>query len=119
MTLWSLKHLQHEQAAYEWVEAQLWPGGPVCPYCSGTERISKMQGKSTRIGFYKCYTCRKKFNVKIGTMFERSHVPMHLWLQAFHLMAGSNVKISASQLERTLKVTHKPALSIWRQNSEG
>lgn len=107
MSLLSLKHLQDEQAAYDWVEAQLWPNGPVCPYCKGTERISKMQGKSTRIGFYKCYVCRKKFNVKVGTIFEASHVGLHLWLQAFHLMAGSKKGVSANQLHRTLKVTLK------------
>ena len=107
MSLLSLKHLQDEQAAYDWVEAQLWPNGPVCPYCKGVERISKMKGKSTRIGFYKCYVCRKKFNVKVGTIFEASHVPLHLWLQAFHLMAGSKKGISANQLHRTLKVTLK------------
>jgi transposase-like protein len=100
-------HLQDEQAAYDWVEAQLWPDGPICPYCKGTKRISKMQGKSTRIGFYKCYVCRKKFNVKVGTIFESSHVPMHHWLQAFHLMAGSKKGISANQLHRTLNVTLK------------
>lgn len=107
MSLLSLNHLQDEQAAYDWVEAQLWPNGPECPYCMGTERISKMQGKSTRIGFYKCYVCRKKFNVKVGTIFESSHVALHLWLQAFHLMAGSKKGISANQLHRTLKVTLK------------
>ena len=107
MSLLSVKHLQDEQVAYDWVEAQIWPNGPVCPYCKGTERISKMQGKSTRIGFYKCYVCRKKFNVKVGTIFEASHVPMHLWLQAFHLMAGSKKGVSANQLHRTLKVTLK------------
>jgi transposase-like protein len=112
MSLLSLKHLQDEQAAYDWVEAHLWPSGPVCPYCKGTERISKMQGKSTRIGFYKCYVCRKKFNVKVGTIFEASHVAMNLWLQAFHLMAGSKKGISANQLHRTLKVTLKTAWFI-------
>lgn len=112
MSLLSLKHLQDEQAAYDWVEAQLWPNGPVCPYCKGTERISIMKGKSTRIGFYKCYACRKKFNVKVGTVFEASHVKLHLWLQAFHLMAGSKKGISANQLHRTLKVTLKTAWFI-------
>jgi transposase-like protein len=107
MSFFSLKHLQDEQAAYDWVEAHLWPNGPVCPYCKGTERISKMQGKSTRIGFYKCYVCRKKFNVKVGTIFEASHIALNLWLQAFHLMAGSKKGISANQLARTLKVTLK------------
>jgi transposase-like protein len=52
----------------------------VCPHCGGVDRISKMGGKSTRIGAYKCYQCRKPFTVKIGTIFEASHVPMNLWL---------------------------------------
>lgn len=109
MSLLSQKHLQDEQAAYEWVEARVWPNGPVCPHCKGTERISKMQGKATRIGLYKCYQCRKQFNVKVGTIFEKSHVAMHLWLQAFYLIAGSKKGISSNQLHRTLGVTLKTA----------
>ena len=80
------KALHDEAAAYAWVEARLWPNGPICPHCGGVERIGKMQGKSTRIGAYKCYECRKPFTVKVGTIFEDSHVPMHLWLQAIYLM---------------------------------
>ena len=64
------KHFHNEAAAYAFVEARLWPNGPVCPHCGGVERISKMGGKSTRIGAYKCYQCRKPFTVKIGTIFE-------------------------------------------------
>lgn len=109
MSLLSQKHLQDEQAAYEWVEARVWPNGPVCPHCKGTERISKMQGKATRIGLYKCYQCRKQFNVKVGTIFEKSHVAIHLWLQAFYLIAGSKKGISSNQLHRTLGVTLKTA----------
>jgi transposase-like protein len=71
----TIPRLQNEEAAYEYVEARLWPEGPVCPHCGGTERISKMKGKSTRSGTYKCYVCRKQFTVKIGTIFEDSHVP--------------------------------------------
>ena len=79
--------LQNETAAYAWVEARVWPNGPVCPHCGGVDRISKMQGKSTRIGTYKCYQCRKQFTVKVGTVFEDSHVPLHIWLQAIFLLA--------------------------------
>jgi transposase-like protein len=68
-----------------------------------------MQGKSTRIGTYKCYQCRKPFTVKIGTIFEDSHVPMHIWLQAIYLIAGSKKGISSQQLHRTLGVTIKTA----------
>lgn len=109
MSLLSQKHLQDEEAAYDWVEAHVWPEGPVCPHCGETKRYSKMQGKATRIGLYKCYACRKQFNVKVGTIFEKSHVPMHLWLQAFYLICGSKKGISSNQLHRTLGVTLKTA----------
>lgn len=103
------KALHDEAAAYAWVEARLWPSGPVCPHCGGVDRISKMQGKSTRIGVYKCYQCRKQFSVKVGTVFEDSHVPMHLWLQAVYLMCSSKKGVSSNQLHRTLGVTLKTA----------
>jgi len=101
--------LHDEAAAYAWVEVRLWPNGPVCPHCGGIERISKMQGKSTRIGVYKCYQCRKQFSVKVGTVFEDSHVPMHLWLQAVYLMCSSKKGVSSNQLHRTIGVTLKTA----------
>lgn len=109
MSILSEKHFHNETAAYRFVEARIWPNGPVCPHCGGVERISKMGGKSTRIGAYKCYQCRKPFTVKIGTIFESSHVKMHLWLQAIFLMASSKKGISANQLHRTLGVTLKTA----------
>ncbi len=105
----SAPHFHNEEAAYAYVEARIWPNGPVCPHCGGVERISKMQGKSTRIGTYKCYQCRKPFTVKIGTIFEASHVPMNVWLQAMYLIAGSKKGISSNQLHRTLGVTLKTA----------
>ena len=109
MSVLSQKHFHNEQAAYAFVEKRLWPEGPVCPHCGSCERIGKMGGKSTRIGTYKCYQCRKPFTVKIGTIFEASHVKMHLWLQAIFLMASSKKGISANQLHRTLGVTLKTA----------
>src|ERR1700686_4122241 len=101
------KALQDETAAYAWVEAQVWPTGPICPHCGGVERISKMGGTSTRIGTYKCYQCRKPFTVKVGTVFESSHVPMRHWLQAIFLMSSSKKGISSHQLHRTLGCTIK------------
>ena len=103
------KALHNEAAAYAWVEARLWPTGPTCPRCGGVERISKMGGKSTRIGLYKCYQCRKPFSVKVGAVFEASHVPMHYWLQAAYLMCSSKKGVSSNQLHRTLGVTVKTA----------
>jgi transposase-like protein len=101
------RHFHDEAAAYAWVEKRVWPEGPICPHCGGFERISKMGGKSTRIGTYKCYQCRKPFTVKVGTIFEASHVPLHHWLQAMFLLASSKKGISANQLARTLGCTLK------------
>jgi transposase-like protein len=106
------KRFHNEEAAYKFVEARLWPNGPVCPHCGGVERISKMGGKSTRIGAYKCYQCRKPFTVKVGTIFEASHVPMRHWLQAIFLMSSSKKGISSNQLHRTLGCTLKTAWFI-------
>ena len=105
MAVLSAPHFHNEKAAYTYVEKRVWPQGPVCPHCGGFERIGLMGGKSTRIGAYKCYQCRKPFTVKIGTIFEASHVPLRLWLQAMFLMASSKKGISANQLHRTLGVT--------------
>src|SRR4051812_35395041 len=105
----SAKHFHDEEAAFAWVEARIWPNGPVCPHCGGVERLGKLSGKSTRIGTYKCYQCRKPFTVKIGTIFEASHVPLNVWLQAMYLIVGSKKGISSNQLHRTLGVTLKTA----------
>ena len=105
----SSPHFHNEEAAYKFVEARVWPRGPVCPHCGGTERNSSLSGKSTRIGVYKCYDCRKPFTVKVGTIFESSHVPLRLWLQAIFLVASSKKGVSSNQLHRTLGVTLKTA----------
>ena len=105
----SAPHFHNEDAAFAYVEARVWPEGPICPHCGGVERISKMQGQSTRRGLYKCYQCRKPFTVRMGTIFESSHVPLHIWLQAMYLIAGSKKGISSNQLHRTLGVTLKTA----------
>ena len=90
-------------------KARIWPHGPVCHHCKGTERVKKLNGKTTRAGLYKCYACMKPFTVKMGTIFEDSHVALHLWLQAFHLICSSKKGISSNQLHRTLGVTLKTA----------
>lgn len=105
----SSPHFHNEDAAFAYVEARVWPEGPTCPHCGGVERISKMQGKSTRQGLYKCYQCRKPFTVRMGTIFESSKVPLHIWLQAMYLVAGSKKGISSHQLARTLGLTVKTA----------
>lgn len=109
MSILSADHFHNEEAAYAWVEARVWPNGPVCPHCGETERVGKLKGKSTRIGVRKCYKCRKPFTVKVGTIFESSHVPLRFWLQAIHLIASSKKGVSANHLHRTLRVTLKSA----------
>ncbi len=108
-SVFNSKALQDETAAYRWVEAQIWPEGPICPHCGGVDRISAMKGKSTQIGTYKCYQCRKPFTVKVGTVFEASHIPMRVWLQAMVLMCASKKGISTNQLHRSLGVSLKTA----------
>ena len=105
----SKAHFHNEEAAYRFIESRLWPNGPVCPHCGATEHIGKMGGKSTRIGTYKCYVCRKTFTVKIGTVFEDSHLSLQLWLQAIAFIAASKKGISSNQLHRMLGITLKSA----------
>jgi transposase-like protein len=105
----SAPHYHNEDAAFAYVERIIWPNGPVCPHCGGVERISKMGGTATRKGLHKCYQCRKQFTVRQGTIFESSHVPLHIWLQAIFFVAGSKKGVSSNQLHRTLGVTLKTA----------
>lgn len=105
----SAPHFQNEDAAFEYVEAHLWPNGPVCPHCSETGRIGVLKGKTTRPGLRKCYACRKPFTVRIGSIFEDSHLPLHLWLQVIHLMTSSKKGISTRQIQRMLQCSMKTA----------
>lgn len=92
-----------EDAARSHLESLLWPHGPACPRCGVTEdRITKLQGKSTRPGVYKCKDCRKPFSVTVGTVMERSHIPLSKWVLAAHFMAASKKGMSALQLQRMM-----------------
>ncbi len=105
------RHFHDERAAYAYVEERVWPNGPVCPHCGNADakRMKLLGGESTRIGVRKCNECRKPFTVKVGTIFEASHVPMRVWLQAIHLLCSSKKGISSNQLHRILGVTLKTA----------
>ena len=105
----SAPHFHDEEAAYAFVESRIWAKGRPCPHCGVIDRSGPLKGKSTRLGVYKCYDCRKPFTVKVGTIFEASHIPMRLWLQAIFLIASSKKGISSNQLHRTLGVTLKSA----------
>lgn len=109
MSVLSAPRFHNEDAAFAYVEAMLWPDGPFCPFCGEAERIGKLNGASTRPGLRKCYSCRKPFTVRIGTIFEASHCPLRIWLQAIHLLCSSKKGISTRQLQRTLGVGMKTA----------
>src|SRR5262245_11966660 len=96
-------------AAREYLEAQRWPHEVSCAHCGSLEGITKMQGKSHRPGVFFCNACRKPFSVTVGTVYERSHLPLNKWLLATHLMASSKKGISAHQLHRQLGITYKSA----------
>ena len=105
----SAPQFQTEKAAFAYVEAHLWPNGPVCPHCGEAARVGRLEGKTTRPGLCKCYACRKPFTVRMGTIFESSHLALHLWLQVIHLMCASKKGISTRQIQRMLDCSMKTA----------
>jgi len=112
MSVLSKPHFHDEAAAFAFVEAALWNGEPVCPHCGCTGRVYAIKPnpeKKVRMGLKKCGDCRKQFTVRIGTLFEESHLPMTKWLQAIFLMSSSKKGVSAHQLHRTLETTYKTA----------
>ncbi|WP_340110557.1 IS1595 family transposase [Pikeienuella sp. HZG-20] len=104
--------------ARAYLEAQRWPHGVTCPHCGGTEKCTKMEGAKHRPGLYQCGDCRKQFTVTVGTVFERSKVPLNKWLLAAHLMASSKKGISAHQLHRSIGVTYKTAWFMFHRIRE-
>lgn len=120
MSVLSAKYMYDEAAAFEHVESMLWADGPVCPHCGVVDSAYRLTGVRTkpskknpegkeRHGLWKCRDCRKQFTVRKGTIFEESHLPLHLWLQAIHLMVSSKKGISSHQLHRVLGITYKSA----------
>jgi transposase-like protein len=100
----------HDDAkAREYLESLRWAKGRFCPHCGEAERTSPVGGKSHRPGLYVCLSCRKGFTVTVGTLMERSHIPLHKWVAAFVLMTASKKGFSAHQLHRMLKLTYKSA----------
>lgn len=97
----------NEDAARKHLERLLWPDGPVCPHCGVLERASRIEGG--RPGLLFCNACRKQYSVTVGTVYERSHVPLHTWLYATHLLCSSKKGLSSHQLSRMLGVTYKTA----------
>ena len=112
MSILSRPYFHDEQAAFDFVEAIIWPHGPVCPHCGCTDKITAIKPnpeKRVRFGLKKCRDCKGQFTVRMGTIFEESKLPMTKWLQAIFLMTASKKGVSAHQLHRTLEVTYKTA----------
>ncbi len=107
-SLLSGAHLNDEQAAYEHLAKIRWPEGPVCVHCQATKVYALKVTSTTRV-VLKCATCRKQFSATVGTIFERSHIPLHKWFMAFQLMSSSKKGMSAHQLHRMLDITYKSA----------
>src|SRR5579872_1979965 len=107
MSALSAPFFHDEAAAHALVEEIVWPFGPVCPRCNGIARVTRVRGG--RAGLYRCGPCKKQFTVKVGTVFESSHIPLHQWLQAVFLMCSSKKGISSHQLMRTLGCQYKTA----------
>src|SRR5665213_2328793 len=100
---------QDVDKAREWLEARLWKDGPVCPKCGVINEATLMKGKSTRPGLYQCNACREPFTVTVGTLYERSKVPLNKWLAATHLMMASKKGMSALEIGRLLGLSKKTA----------
>lgn len=120
MSVLSRCYFHDEAAAFKHVERMVWANGRSCPHCGVVDNSYALKGVRTkpskknpqgviRHGLYKCGACRKQFTVRIGTIFEESHLPLHLWLQAIHLMCSSKKGVSAHQLSRILEIQYKSA----------
>jgi transposase-like protein len=107
-----------ELSAHRYLERLLWPDGVDCPRCCSSAKVGKLNGKSTHLGIYKCYSCRKTFSVLHGTFMSASHVPAHKWLQAMYLTAGGAKPMRAHHLSRILNVSFKTAASMVRRIGE-
>jgi transposase-like protein len=109
------KYFSDEDKAREFLEAQRWPEGPICPHCGELNNAYRLQPKESkkdthvRKGVWKCGGCREQFTVTVGTIFADSHIPLSKWLLAYHLLCSSKKGMSAHQLHRMLKVTYRSA----------
>ncbi len=109
----------NNDVARDYFETLLWPDGPTCPRCNAKgNRITKLKGKSTRPGVYKCKDCRKPFTVTIGTVMERSKVPLRKWVLAAQLMASSKKGMSALQLQRMIGTNYETAWFLFHRLRE-
>src|SRR5271166_4282127 len=99
----------NEDAARKYFESLHWPNGPVCPHCGVVNEATQLKGKAHRPGVYQCNACREQFTVTVGTLYERSKVPLSKWLAATHLMMASKKGMSALEIGRLLGLSKKTA----------
>jgi len=108
-----------ETKARELLEASRWPDGPVCPFCGQLDTVKPVNGDSMGRGWFYCAECQDKFTVRVGTLYERSHIPLHKWLLATHLVTSSKKGMSSLQISRMLGITYKSAWFMVHRIREG
>jgi len=109
MNVLSKPEFHNADKAREWLETELWPDGPICPHCGVLDKATELKGKAHRPGVYQCNACREQFTVTVGTLYERSKVPLNKWLAATHLMMASKKGMSALEIGRLLGLSKKTA----------
>src|SRR6202142_3246275 len=102
-----------QETARIYLESRLWPDGTTCPTCSGQDRITTRKG-----GYYRCNKCNLDFTVRTGTIFERSHVPLHKWVYAMYLLLTARKGISSMQLAKEIGITQKSAWFVLQRLRE-
>ena len=97
-------HFATDDAAREYLESARWPNGPVCAHCGETEKVTRLKGKSHRAGLFQCNACKEQFTVTVGTVFEKSKIPLRKWLVAWYMLCSSKKGVSALQIQRMLDI---------------
>lgn len=99
-----------EEKARDYLEAQRWPNGAICPHCgTRSERVTKLKGSKHRPGLYQCNVCKGQFTVTVGTLYEGSHIPLRKWLLAIHLLESADSGVTTYRLHRLLGISSRSA----------
>lgn len=106
---------QDERAARKHLEALRWPDGAYCPHCLGRSTVHALSGKCADEGVHFCGACRRKFTVRVGTVYERSHIPLTKWLLAVHLLANARSRFTAHLLSKAIGVQYRSASVMTRR----
>jgi transposase-like protein len=107
-----IEHFRSEDLACSFLESYIWPDKAECPSCGEHQRIGRLNGFTTTIGTWKCYACRKPFSARRNTLFEGSHIPVHVWLQGLYILAGTDFQIGAKRLATILGLSLRSAFLI-------